>query len=289
MADFEKAKRKRALKIQHLEEQIKNLNKFCTSKKSIQFLDQKTIQIKDLWESITKTTNEMMNYDNYTKDEHQELTRIQDTYDDAIIQIEEKRAASTTNRSIKLPPLNIPPFNGNHLEWKSFHDLFEQTIAKDHDISNSEKLQFLKTLVMDEASQMISHLQTTEENFDTAWTLLQKRYNNERRLVETYVKELLKQPCIKEESAESLKQLHDNTMEYLRAIQNLGVNTEPADFLLNTIILQKLDPETIRMYETTRTNPREMQKFEDLLNIIEKRFQSLESIEENREDKSFKH
>lgn len=142
---------------------------------------------------------------------------------------------------------------------------------------------------MSEASQMISHLQTTEENFDTAWTLLQKRYNNERRLVETYVRELSNQPCIKEESVKSLKQLHDNTMEYLKAIQNLGIETKPADFLINTIILQKLDPGTIRTYETTRTNPREMQKFEDLFNIIEKRFQSLERIEENSTDKSFKH
>lgn len=281
MADFEKAKKKRTLKIKHISELIENLKKFDSGDKSIQFFEQKIIQINQTWDSILKTTDEMMDNDNYNNSEQQELSEIQDIYDDAIIQIEEKRAAISTKRSIELPPLNIPPFDGNFINWRSFYDIFERAIVEDTSISNSEKLQFLKTLVRGEASQMISHLQITEENFDTAWTLLKNRYNNERRLIESYVKTLINQPHIKNDTPKALREIHDTTMECLKAIENLGVKTDQADFLLNVIILQKLDPETIRLYETSIGEPRKMQKFDNLLSIIEKRFQTLEFINNN--------
>lgn len=121
----------------------------------------------------------MMDSDKQNESEQKELNEIQDIYDEAIIQIDEKRAANPTKRSVELPPLNIPPFDENFVNWRSFYDIFERAIIMDTSISNTAKLQFLKTLVRGEANQMISHLQTTEENFDTAWTLLKKRYNNE--------------------------------------------------------------------------------------------------------------
>lgn len=277
----EKAKKKRTLKIKHISELIENLKKFDSGDKSIQFFEQKIIQINQTWDSILKTTDEMMDNNNYNNSEQQELSEIQDIYDDAIIQIEEKRAAISTKRSIELPPLNIPPFDGNFINWRSFYDIFERAIVEDTSISYSEKLQFLKTLVRGEASQMISHLQNTEENFDTAWTLLKNRYNNERRLIESYVKTLINQPHIKNDTPKALREIHDTTMECLRAIENLGVKTDQADFLLNVIILQKLDPETIRLYETSTGEPRKMQEFDNLLSIIEKRFQTLEFINNN--------
>lgn len=67
---------------------------------------------------------------------------------------------------------------------------------KDNSISSVEKLQLLETVIKGEASQIIKHLQITEENFEAAWELLKNRYNNERRLVETYVKNMLNQPRI---------------------------------------------------------------------------------------------
>lgn len=69
---------------------IENLKKFDSGDKSIQFFEQKIIQINQTWDSILKTTDEMMDNDNYNNSEQQELSEIQDIYDDAIIQIEEK-------------------------------------------------------------------------------------------------------------------------------------------------------------------------------------------------------
>lgn len=141
-----------------------------------------------------------------------------------------------------------------------------------------------KTLAKDEASQITNHLPITEENLKLAWDLLCNRYNNERRLVETYVKNILHLPNANG-SAASLKIIHDITLECIRELENLKIDTKPADFLLNTTIQQKLDPETVRSYEGAIQNPRSMQNFNDLLTFIENRFQTLETIEDNKRAK----
>lgn len=155
----------------------------------------------------------MMDDDGYGGTHQSELSEIHDKYDNVIIKIEELKATTTKKRSVKLPQLNIPHFEGNYLAWKSFHDLFEQAVYKDKSISSVEKLQLLKTVVKGEAGQIIKHLQITEENFTAAWDLLKNRYNNERRLVETFVKNLFNQPRNLTESASALKKLNDTTLE----------------------------------------------------------------------------
>lgn len=81
------------------------------------------------------------------------------------------------------------------------------------------------------------------------------------------------------ESADHLKRLHDTTLECILAIKNLKINTEGADFILNVIILQKMDSETIRLYESTIKEPRKVQQFNDLLKFLEERFLTLDTIE----------
>lgn len=161
------------------------------------------------------TTDKMMGSDQYNDTHQTELSEAQDLFDNTIIKIEEKKAGTSTKRSVKLPLLNIPIFDGSYSAWKSFYDLFEQAVNRDTSVSNVEKFQLLKTLVTGEASQIIKHLQITEDNFKPAWELLQNRYNNERRLIETYVKGIPNQPRISSESAAALKKLHDTTLECL--------------------------------------------------------------------------
>lgn len=279
MANFKRELNKRTLKISQLGELINGVNKFISEDKSTEFLEQKANQIKNLWSSILNNNESMMNYDEYDKTHAEQLNTIQEAYDNAIIGIEEKKAVKKGNRAIELPELNIPQFEGDSLAWKSFYEIFDHAIAKNSTISTVEKLQLLKTLVKGEAEQMIKHLQISEDNFETAWKLLKKRYDNERRLVETYVKCILNLPNADRGSA-SLKRIHDTTAECLKALENLKINTKKADYLLNVIVQQKLDPETIRSYEMSIQNPRDVQEFNNLLNFIEKRFQTLERIEQ---------
>lgn len=95
-----------------------------------------------------------------------------------------------------------------------------------------------------------------EQYYETPWTTISNRYNNHRRLVDTYLRIMCNQPNLKSESAAKLKNLHDTTMECIHAMTNLKIDTKQCDFLLNFIIMQKLDHETKRLYEHKSSEPK---------------------------------
>lgn len=249
-----------------------------TKPNSKAFYDQKCKQLEIIWERIVRTTDKMMEDVNYDSVYGDEFNDIQEKYDDIIIAIREKQV--TSSRQIELPELKIPIFNGDMTQWTSFHDLFNNVFIKNKDLSEIERFYFLKTQLVDEALQLIQHLQPTEDNFKIAWQLLTQRYNNQRRMVDSYVKRILNQPQITKSTADKLKELHDTTKECILALKNMDIDTDKANFILNVIIESKMDDESIHMYESTMSQPREQQNFDELMKFIERRFQTLECIEQ---------
>lgn len=275
--NFESNVKKRAQQILQLQQNISKMKEEITKSNSKAFFDQKCKQLERMWECIVKTTEKMMEDTKYDSTDGDEFNDIRDEYDDIIIAIREKQV--TSSRQIELPEIKIPIFNGDMTQWTSFHDLFNNVFMKNKDLSEVERFYFLKTQLVDEALQLIQHLQPTEDNFKIAWQLLTQRYNNQRRMVDSYVKRILTQPQIKHGTADKLKELHDTTKECILALKNMEINTDRANFLLNVIIEGKMDEESIRMYESTINQPREQQNFDELMKFIERRFQTLESLE----------
>ncbi|XP_033213939.1 uncharacterized protein LOC117171003 [Belonocnema kinseyi] len=76
--------------------------------------------------------------------------------------------ASTSRRNLKLPQTVLPTFSGKMEEWLSFKDTFRTMIHNHNDLSNVEKLQYLKSVLKDEALRKIQVFSITEENYDRA-------------------------------------------------------------------------------------------------------------------------
>ena len=95
-----------------------------------------------------------------------------------------------------LPHINVPTFSGKFTDWLDFKDLFKATINKDERLSNSEKLQQLKTHVQGEAADMHKTIQITNLNFPIAWKKLEDHYTNKRRLIAIYT-DTLRSACRK--------------------------------------------------------------------------------------------
>lgn len=102
--------------------------------------------------------------------------------------------------------------------------------------------------------KLIRHLPLTEENFNTAWTLLQERYNTKRLLVATLVEKFLSQPT-GSSSPLSIKALHDTTRECLLAMNNLGIDTSSWNAIIVQLIIHSLN------------KPKEMPTIGQLLSI----------------------
>ena len=103
--------------------------------------------------------------------------------------------ASTSSQSksysVKLPKINLKPFNGQPENWLSFYENFECVIANNNDLSGIQKLTYLRSLVEGQASSTIKGLALTNSNFDVAMNLLKERYNNKQLLVSAHMTSLL--------------------------------------------------------------------------------------------------
>lgn len=286
--EFETESKKRNLKVKHLKDNIEKAVGYLAEDKSAQFFEQKLKQMEIYWQGILDSTDKMMG-DDYDQACEDELSGVQEIYDNVIIQINERITTSNTQKKgvMKLPQINLKSFDGNYQNWLGFRDLYEQMIHNNKDISPVEKFTYLKTSINGDAAQLIKHMLPTANNYESAWTSISNRYNNGRRLVETYLRMMCNQPKVKSESAVALKKLHDTTLECIHAMTNLEIDTNQSDFLLNYIVTQKLDRETKRLYEQTLREPKKIQKFSELMQFIEERFHTLEAVEGERNDTEY--
>ncbi|KAJ8946237.1 hypothetical protein NQ314_008936 [Rhamnusium bicolor] len=102
----------------------------------------------------------------------------------------------TVKPNFKLPTISVPFFDGNYEHWPTFNDIFLKLIHSNMSLSKVEKMQYLKSHVRGEPNRMIQHLQITDVNYDAAWELLKKRYENNRLLVSKLIDKILDIPPI---------------------------------------------------------------------------------------------
>ena len=97
----------------------------------------------------------------------------------------------TSNCDIRLPAINLPTFNGNYLNWRSFEDQFSAFVDQNDSLTNAQKLCYLRSQLKGDAWNLIKSLETTEENYNIAFNLVKERFNNHRRIVYSHVNEIL--------------------------------------------------------------------------------------------------
>ncbi|XP_073841395.1 uncharacterized protein [Musca autumnalis] len=161
------------------------------------------------------------------------------------------------------------------VQWRQFYELFLETVDK-QPLPNVQKMWYLKTNLSGEADKLISHLALTEDNYKTAWMLLQERYNNKRILVSTLVERILNQSTGTSSTA-SIKALHDTTRECMLALNNLDIDTS-SDALLIQLITKKLDHTLYIRFMQSLTKPKEVSTMKELFAFLEMQFESMESI-----------
>lgn len=88
---------------------------------------------------------------------------------------------------VRLSPITITPFSGDHNEWTAFHAMFLSMVHYNASLQKVQKLQYLKSLLKDEAIQLIRHIPITTENYEVAWEKLKSRYDKKNRIVNQLV------------------------------------------------------------------------------------------------------
>lgn len=194
-----------------------------------------------------------------------------------------QRMWDAKHRDNSTPKIDIPIFNGNYQQWISFKDLFNESIHNNNSISPAQKMQFLKMKLRGEAEKLIQHLRVSSDNYQTCWDILNQRYNNKKLIFNSHMNVLMSLPVMHQQTASSIKKLHDTTNECLNALKNLGIDISTWDPIVIYLVSQKMDAETYTDYIDSLPEPRDLPHLQDFLAYLEGKFIALETVRRKTE------
>lgn len=206
----------------------------------------------------------------YYEDKFQKLQRRKIE----LLQVIKGNTGDKGSNQISIKPIEIPPFSGSIKKWPTFCELFEVMIIQNKNLSKIQKMQYLKTTVIDEAAQYIANLEITAENFDKAWRILTNQYEDKRAVKNASIEMLMELPALEEGDGIQMKTLNIKIMECIELLKETTAN----DFIL--YILSSKLPESTRFdYEKTLANPTEEQNLEEFLKFINNTCKRMENIQ----------
>uniref|UniRef100_A0A6P7H0Q6 Uncharacterized protein LOC114344670 n=1 Tax=Diabrotica virgifera virgifera TaxID=50390 RepID=A0A6P7H0Q6_DIAVI len=188
----------------------------------------------------------------------------------------ERSKNSYEGHCIELKPIELQKFNGDTNNWLEYANIFESLVNRNEYLDDIRRFHYLRSPL-----QGIRNLEFTAENYEIAWKLVRKRYDNNRLLTSNHVSALFNIEPINKESSGRLRQLVDIFSKHLYALKQLGLPTESWDVLLIHIISSKFDTYTLRAWENSKTS-NEIPSFNDFKTFLKSRADLLESIEANQ-------
>jgi len=70
---------------------------------------------------------------------------------------------------VKLAALKIPKFTGTYAEWSAFNDIFTASVYNNDTLPEIQKFFFLRSSLGGESEKSLQCLETSAENYKTAW------------------------------------------------------------------------------------------------------------------------
>ncbi|GBM97379.1 hypothetical protein AVEN_162004-1 [Araneus ventricosus] len=257
-----------------VEIQIKSKNCYC--------LQQKVEKLRKQYYELPETTDISME-DEALYELEERLETLEVIFKVVLEDLTSKREKTIKDNSenecsksvkIKLPKIPLPIFDGKYEEWSSFENQFMNLIANNDDLSDSEKLYYLRASLNGEAKQV----ETEDDTFDSLFKALKERLENKKLIINAHVNAVINFEKIQYASAKDLRNLLDNTRKNLRALKVLEYErNELSDIVLLNILLPKLDKESRKLFESSLETS-DVPKLDNFLNVLEKRSLVIESI-----------
>ena len=153
---------------------------------------------------------------------------------------------ATNNMSFmikSLQPLSIPEFSGTSSEWAHFRDMFKALIHEQN-YPKVLKLAHLKSYLKGEALEVISRLNVSEENYETAWESLSLFYENERRLVHNHLTALFSVKPMTTNSHSEVRRILNETLSSLDALTSMNRSTHYWSDIIVHMLVNNMDKST---------------------------------------------
>nr|XP_022908846.1 uncharacterized protein LOC111420154 isoform X2 [Onthophagus taurus] len=185
----------------------------------------------------------------------------------------------SSSRSRHLPKIDLPTFDGKYANWAQFQDLFSTMVNDNEDLTDVERLQYLKMSLTGEPAQLLKNISVTGDNFSRSWQILIDRYENRRLLIETQLSILFSARAVKSDSSSELKRLVGEIKEAFGALKVLKCPIQHWDYILVYLIVRKLDTDAVKEWERSIGNHRDPSTFDELEDFLMNRIHTLEAVE----------
>ncbi|XP_036334723.1 uncharacterized protein LOC118745304 [Rhagoletis pomonella] len=165
----------------------------------------------------------------------------------------------------RLRKIDIPQFSGDYLGWISYRDMVVSLVHNNQSLSKFQKYYFLKCSCAGTPLDIINKYPASDASYELAWSALQQRYHNKRKIVDTLLKKLFAIPKANG-SHESIKLISDTAQNCLALLRTMGVSTDNWDVILIYFTTNKVDAQSLK----------------DLFDFLETTFRTLETINNQR-------
>ncbi|GFW54078.1 uncharacterized protein TNCV_3828861 [Trichonephila clavipes] len=132
-----------------------------------------------------------------------------------------ENVSNMKSSNFKLPKINIKRFSGNYKDWPSFKDLYVSLVLDNMCLSNIQKFQYLRGLLLSEPVNIINHIPITETAYNDAWEKLLARYDKKKQIIFSLIKTFMEEPSFNDTNSSNLRNVADTSDEVIRGLKNL--------------------------------------------------------------------
>lgn len=169
----------------------------------------------------------------------------------------------------RLPNLDLPRFDGRFDAWMGFIGLFESLVDSREDLSPSQKLAYLLSVLDGEARGLVQHLPIGDGSYQVARSLLAKRYQNQRCLADAHIDQIMDIPAVSN-TAQLRTKLLNPLVVATNALSRLGLPVDQWSYLLVRIVLKRLPVSLRARFEQGHARDEApLPTFEQLLTFLE--------------------
>lgn len=191
--------------------------------------------------------------------------------------LESIRSARARPPAVKPSEIMLPKFSGKYTAWIGWRAQFVAKV-KDSQLMAGEKIDLLLNALTGEARQCAGETEHRDEtDFNRMWNKLEATYDNKYQIVTEHIGKLLDLPVLTTPAPELLRRIVDTVEQELRSLERFDYQTDAWDPLVAVIVLRKLDPTTIGIWEMDR-DPCKPPSLKDVLPFIEKRILAIRNL-----------
>ncbi|GFU41239.1 uncharacterized protein TNCV_1848221 [Trichonephila clavipes] len=150
-----------------------------------------------------------------------------------------ENVSNMKSSNFKLPKTNVERFSGDYKDWPSFKDLYVSLVHDNMCLSNVQKFQYLKVLLLSELVNIIKHIPIIETVYNEAWEKFLARYDKKKQIIFSLIKTFMEQPSFNDTNSHNLRNIADTSDEVIRGLKSIDTKAESRDVWLIYILCYK--------------------------------------------------